>query len=35
MEVFKFTFNVRFLIVNTLENEHMEDLRKTGQNLES
>lgn len=35
VEVFKFTFNVRFLIVNTLENEHMEDLRKTGQNLES
>lgn len=35
VEVFKFIFNVRFLIVNTLENEHMEDLRKTGQNLES
>lgn len=32
MEIFKFTFNVRFLIVSTLENEHMEGLSKTGQN---
>lgn len=34
MEVFKFTFHVRFLVVRTLENEHMEGLRKTGRNLE-
>lgn len=33
MEVFKFTFNVRCLVVSTLEKERMEELRKTGQNL--
>lgn len=33
-ESFKFTFNIRFLTVSMLENEHMEDMTKTGQNLD-
>lgn len=34
MGVFKFTFKVRFLIVRTFNNEHMENLRKIGKTLD-